>query len=202
MVIWIKILFDFDDILNDLSKCWIAEMNRTYGTRVKFDDVKDYELTESFPDLSMYQLYAPYLEGKLYLDIHPVKEAQALVERLAATDELFVCTAGVVGVNTMTLYEYLWNNETTRCTDNFLRFLGEYYPQIRRENIIICPRKYMVNGDVLIDDNPAYFNGFAGAKILLDKPYNRDYDCAVHGVFRARNYDDIARQIEIIREEH
>lgn len=176
-------------------------MNRTHGTRVKFEDVKDYELTESFPDISMYQLYAPYFDGKLYLDIHPVKEAQALVEHLAATDELFVCTAGVVGTPTMTLYEYLWNNETTKCTDNLLRFLGEYYPQIRQENIIICTRKHMICGDVLIDDNPAHFSGFTGAKILLDKPYNREFDCAANGVFRAKNYDDITRRIEIIREE-
>ena len=200
-VIAIRILFDFDDILNDLSKCWIAEMNRTYGTHVKFEDVKDYELTESFPDLSLYQLYAPYLDGKLYLDIHPVKEAQALVEHLSATDELYVCTAGLVGVNTMIVYEYLWNNETTKCTDNLLRFIGEYYPQFRQENIIICANKQMVDGDVLIDDNPAHLVSFPGARILLDKPYNRDFNAADHGVLRAKTYDEIAHLIEMIRED-
>ncbi len=176
-------------------------MNRTYGTRVKFEDVKDYELTESFPELSMYQLYMPYLDGRLYLDIHPVKEAQKLIEHLAATDDLFVCTAGLVGVDTMTLYEYLWNSETTQCTDNLLRFLGEHYPQIPQENVIICTQKYMIDGDVLIDDNPAHLTGFPGARILLDKPYNREFDASAHGVLRAKTYDEIAHFIEMIREE-
>ena len=198
-MISIRILFDFDDILNDLSKCWIAELNRTYGTRVNFDEVKDYELVESFPELSSYQLYAPYLDGRLYLDIHPVKEAQRLVERLATTDELYVCTAGLVGVNTMIVYEYLWNNETTKCTDNLLRFLGEYYPQFRQENVIICTQKHMIVGDVLIDDNPAHLTAFPGARILLDKPYNRDFDASANGVLRAKNYNEIAKLIEMIR---
>lgn len=199
-VIPIRILFDFDDILNDLSKCWIAELNRTYGTRVKFEDVKDYELTESFPELSMYQLYLPYLDGRLYLDIHPIKEAQKLVEHLALTDELFVCTAGLVGVDTMTVYEYLWNNETTKCTDNLLRFLGEFYPQFKQENVIICANKHMVNGDVLIDDNPEHLVTFPGARILMDKPYNKDFDAVGNGIIRVKSYDEIAHRIEMIRE--
>ena len=196
----IRILFDFDDILNDLSRCWIAELNRTYGTRVKFEDVKDYELTESFPDLSPYQLYAPYLDGRLYLDIHPVKEAQRLIAHLATTDDLYVATAGLVGVDTMLVYEYLWNNETTKCTDNLLRFLGEHYPWIRQENIIICAQKQLIDGDILIDDNPEHLIHFPGARILLDKPYNRDFDTLAHATLRAKNYDDIAHQIEMIRE--
>jgi len=174
-------------------------MNRTYGTRVQFENVKDYMLKDSFPDLSDYQLYAPYLDGRLYLDIHPVKDAQRLVEKLSATDDLYVCTAGLVGVNTLIVYEYLWNNETTQCTDNLLRFLGENYPQIRQENVIICTKKYMIDGDVLIDDYPGHLIDFPGHKILLDKPYNQDFNAADHGIMRARNYNEIANLIEQIR---
>ena len=201
-MISIRILFDFDDILNDLGKCWIAEINRTYGTRVKFEDVKDYGLTETFPDLTLQQLYGPYLDGRLYLDIHPVKEAQKLVEHLSATDDVCVATAGVVGVPEEILFDYYWTVHTdTNCTDHMIQFLNQYYPQIELCNIIICGRKYLIDGDVLVDDNPEHLIAFPGAKILLDKPYNREFDNESLGALRATNYDQIAHYIEMIREE-
>lgn len=194
-------MFDFDDILNDLSKCWVAEINRTFGTTVQFEDVTDYELREAFPTLSEYQLYLPYLDGRLYLDIHPVKAAQQLITTLSATDEIYVATAGIVGVPTTLLYEYMWNDEVTHCTDYLLRFLGEYYPQIRQENILIAAKKHMLAGDILIDDNPAHLIDFPGERILLDKPYNRSFPEKEHNVFRAKTYTDIAMRIEAIRAE-
>lgn len=191
-----KILFDFDDVLNDLSKKWIAELNRRHHLNVRWEDLREYELKRAFPQLSEYQIFLPYLEGTIYLDINPVPEAQKLVEELSLEHELYVATLNLLGVDPVNLYEYLWNGESTHCVDYLLQFLAEYYPQISHRNLLIAGTKEMLKGDVLIDDNPAHLLRFDGLRILLDKPYNKSFDDATNGVHRAFTYKDVKRLIE------
>lgn len=192
----LKILFDFDDVLNDLSKKWIAELNRRYHQSVSWEELTDFDLTKAFPKLSAYQIFLPYLEGTVYLDINPVREAQQLVEELSAEHELYVATLNLLGLNAVDLYEYLWNGETTHCVDYLLQFLAEYYPQISHKNLLLVGKKEMLRGDVLIDDNPDYLMRFDGLRILLDKPYNKSFDESAHGIRRAMTYKDIKRIVE------
>lgn len=196
VTVLLKILFDFDDVLNDLSKKWVAELNRRYHQSVSWNDLKEFDLTKAFTQLSNYQIFLPYLEGTLYLDINPVKEAQQLVEDLSVEHELYVATLNLLGLDAVDLYEYLWNDESTHCVDYLLQFLAEYYPQINHRNLMIVGRKEMLRGDVLIDDNPSYLQHFDGLRILLDKPYNKSFDDAANGVYRAFTYKDVKRIIE------
>lgn len=189
-------MFDFDDVLNDLSQCWVRELNRRYNKRVRWEDVISYDLRQSYPELSDYQLYAPYLDGTVYLDIHPVPEAQKLIETLTPEHDIVLVTSNLLGIEAVPLYEYLWNGEPTRSVDYLLQFLGQYYPQIDHTNVIVACRKGLIDGDVLIDDNPANLCLFHGIRILIDKPYNRDLDTARHNIRRVYHYSDIPRVIE------
>lgn len=191
-----RILFDFDDVLNDLSKRWVQELNRRYDMRVRWEDVTAYDLRKSFPGLSDYQLYEPYLDGTLYLDINPVREAQTLINDLSDEHDLLIVTSNLLGVEAVPLYEYLWNGSPTRTIDYLLQFIGQYYPQIDHQNVIVTCRKDLIDGDVLIDDNPDNLFRFRGVRILIDKPYNRDLDTVRHNIRRVYHYNDIPRVIE------
>ena len=185
------ILFDFDDVLNDLSKCFIQELNRRYGKQVQWENVSEFEIGESFPDLSDYQIYMPYLDGTLYLDAHPEQGAQNLLHDLAQKHTIYVVTAGLLALPETMLYEYMWDSNPVNSTEYMLRFLGEYYPDVHPQNIVMTTNKTMIRGDALIDDRPQNLIGFRGLKILMDKPYNHTFDTERHNIHRAYTYDDV-----------
>ena len=191
-----KILFDFDDVLNDLSKVWVQELNRRHSTTTDWNDVKAYSLSVSFPELDEDALYKPYLDGTLYLDAHPVKEAQKLVERLGKEHELYVCTSNLLGIEQDTLMSYLYENGACSTVDYLLNFLDAYYPTIPTDHVIITADKSMIKADALIDDNPAHLVHFRGIRILLDKPYNQDIDDLRHNIHRVHTYQEIDRILQ------
>lgn len=192
-----KIGFDFDDVLNDLSKCWVKEMNRRYGLKIEHEKMTSYHLNDSFPQLTEQQLYEPYLDGTLYLDINPVPEAQQLIAELSKTDELFVVTSNIIGVTY--LPDFLWNQQYCHAPSYMLQFLWQYYPEIDTNNLILTKRKQLLKLDVLVDDNPANLQSAYYTKILLDAPYNRSYEAELHNVKRAYNYDEVRQYIEECR---
>lgn len=191
-----RILFDFDDVLNDLSACWIRELNRRYHRNVSYDQLTEYTINSVYPDLTEKQIITPYLDGTLYLDISPVKKAQELIRKLVEKHEVFVATSNILGTDHAALSEYLWEGSNPRCTEFMLKFLWDYYPEIPPENIFITKHKRMLKADVLVDDNPAYLKNAYYKKILIDKPYNRGIDDERHNICRAANWQEVERLIE------
>lgn len=191
-----RILFDFDDVLNDLSACWIRELNRRYKKSVTYDQMTDYLISKAYPDLTEKQILAPYLDGTLYLDISPVKKAQELIRKLSEKHEIFVATANILGTDHATVTDFLWEGNNPRCTEFMLKFLWDYYPEIPYDNIFITKHKQLLKANVLIDDNPAYLKSALYKKILIDKPYNRGIDDERHNIYRAANWQEVERLIE------
>ena len=159
---------------------------------VPYESIQEYDIRKSYPELSEQQIYLPYLDGTLYTDISPDRAAQEVLRSLAAEGhELCIVTANLMGVAERTLTEYFYEAHNLRCVQYMLQFLREFYPEISQENILIVPRKELVRGDVLIDDNPAHLRSGSFRKILLDKPYNRDFDDDYFAVRRAKDWTEI-----------
>lgn len=142
------------------------------------------------------QIFLPYLDGTLYMDISPVKQAQALIRRLVENHNVYVVTANILGIQGDTLPSFFWEGCNARATQYMLQFLWDFYPEIPKENIIITPQKHIVKGDILIDDNPAFLRTGSYKRILLDKPYNRDFDDAYFRVWRAKDWAEVEKYIE------
>ena len=137
---------------------------------------------------------AAYLDGTLYTDISPMKQAQAFIRRIVDLGhEPFVVTANLLGVNHTALRGYFYEGHNLRAGQFMLQFLWEYYPEIPPENIMITSNKKMVKGDVLIDDNPNCLREGAYRRVLIDKPYNRDIDDDYFQIYRAKSWDDVER---------
>ena len=139
------------------------------------------------------QIYSPYLDGTLYTDINPIKEAQSLISRLVEKHEVYVATANILGVPHDIMDDYLYQANNPKATEFMLQFLWQYYPEIPQENIIITQKKSMISADALVDDNPGFLINGKYKKILLDKSYNRNINDEEFGICRAMNWDDVER---------
>lgn len=177
------ILLDADGVLENLTEEWVALLNEKYGTSVAYDDVTDWDMTKSFPTLTYEQVYGVEIEEALYLRLKPLEGAVESVNRLLDEGhEVFVVTS--------TPYQII--------PFKMENVIFRYFPRLNWENIIITYRKQLIKGDVLVDDG--FHNLVDGAyhKLLMDAPYNRQYDAAANGMIRVYNWKEINEQLERI----
>ncbi len=54
-----KILLDFDEVINTMVHNWVNTLNCVYGTSVNFEDVNEWEMCKAFPTLTEDEIYNP-----------------------------------------------------------------------------------------------------------------------------------------------
>ena len=180
------ILVDMDDVLEQLVDAWVKYLNRNYGTNVTRDEVNDWNICTAFPMLDKETVYSPEFDDEFWKEVQPMPGAdEALRKLMADGHEIYVVTA--------TLYETLRSK-----MDNVL---FRYFPYIDWSHVIITSRKYMIKGDVLIDDGPHNLQQGDFFKILFDAVHNRSFDEKSVGAVRVMNwaeaYDVITAYAEL-----
>lgn len=169
------ILFDADDVAENLCDCWIAMLNERYGTSVTLEDVRDWDITLAFPTLTKEQIYGVTHEDELWRRITPIPGSVEVLQKLHDEGhQLYMVTASDYRV----------------CKAKVERLL-ELFPFLDWEHIIITSNKQMVCGDILIDDNPRNLIRGNYFKILFDRPHNRSYNDADNGMIRVFTWEEI-----------
>ncbi len=180
------ILVDMDDVLEQIVAGWIAMLNERYGTDVKYEDVKCWNIAEAFPMLTEEQVYEVELEEELWDYVKPMPGADEALRRLLADGhEIFVVTA--------TKYQTLKKKMET--------LLFPYFPYIDWKHVIVCYHKDLIKGDVLIDDGPHNFGGGDYKKILFSRGHNLTFDETSVGAVRVNNWEEAYQAVCRIAEE-
>lgn len=71
----LTILVDMDDTIERLLDAWVSHLNRIYGTHVAVDDVRQWDISLSFPTLTKEQVYAPLLLDDFWYGVKPIDGA-------------------------------------------------------------------------------------------------------------------------------
>lgn len=175
----LKILFDADDVAENLAQSWINILNERYGTSVSLEDVTDWDISLAFPTLTKDQIYGVLQENQLWANLQPIPGAQEYLQRLHDEGhELYMVTA----------------TDYRTCCVKIERIL-ELFPFLDAEHIIIAHHKQMVTGDVLIDDNPCNLVGGRYLRILFDRPHNRRFNEKKHVMYRAVGWEQVYKLI-------
>ena len=174
------ILVDMDDVLEQLVAGWVVYLNRKFGTSVRKEDVKDWNMAKAFPGLSYDEVYCPELDDDFWLEVDPMPGADETLRKLIAEGhEIYIVTA--------TLYQTL--------RSKMENVLFKYFPYIDWDHVIITSNKQMIKGDVLVDDGPHNFMGGDYYKILFDANHNRNFDEKSVGAIRVMNWEEAYREI-------
>lgn len=175
----LKILFDADDVAENLLECWLKVLNDRYGTNVSGEDVTEWNLSLAFPMLTKQQVYDVLHEDTVWANLAPMPGAQKYLQRLHDEGhELYMVTA----------------TDCRACSVKIERILS-LFPFLDVAQIIIAHHKQMVMGDVLIDDGPHNLVGGHYSRILFDRPHNRNYPAESNGMIRVHNWDEIYDEI-------
>lgn len=171
-----RILIDADDVLEDLTKKWIIYLNEKYGTNANYEEDYDWDLSKIFPTLSREQVYDTEFDEELWDRIEPIPGAVEYVKKLLDDGhEIFIVTD--------TPYQII--------KTKFDKVIFKYFPFLTWNNCIITHNKKIVKGDVLIDDGIHNLIGAEYKKILMNAPYNKDFDAEANDILRVNSWEEI-----------
>lgn len=133
----LTILVDMDDTIENLSEAWVDYLNDRYRTSVSASDISSWDISQAFPTLSKSDVYGALKETALWEAVKPLPGAVKYLKKLVEDgNDVFIVTAS--------------HPDTVGVKMN--RVLFRYFPFIPYQNVIICSKKQMVSGDILIDD--------------------------------------------------
>lgn len=185
------ILVDIDDTLNEFAATFWQLYNE------KYEENQDYLLVDSW-DLQDYarddvDAYGLLRHPGMFRYIPLKKHAQQFMKNIYGKYDVYIVTDAPAGTSHCDQAGDMYANPA----DDKRKWMAEHFPYFPQDQIIICSHKWMIEGDVLIDDKPATFEKFRELGkncILMDMPYNRHIDTK----WRAKNLIEAEQMIEKI----
>ncbi len=155
----LRIIVDVDNTIGDLTQAWLNKLNQDHGYKVRPSDIVSYNVCLAYPELLREEVYAPLFAKGFWKTVEPVYGAVENLEKLNDEHSVYLCSAS----NYKTI-ERKYEDFIQRC-----------FPFIDWSQVIICDDKWLVRGDVIIDDYPLNLIGADKTthKFLYDQPYNR-----------------------------
>ena len=167
---------DADDTIHYLLEGWVAYLNNKHGTCVNKEDVRQWDVSESFPMLTRAEVYEPLNDDEFWKTLRPMDDAVKYVKQLIDDGhDVYICTAS----HYATIKSKMEN------------LLFKYFPYLHWNQVIICAKKQLLRFDYLIDDGLHNIIGnYKG--LLMDTPHNRHVNFDENsGVTRVHNWEEI-----------
>ena len=162
-----RILVDMDDCLCDQTTPWLEEFNRRYNTHVTRQEFRYYKrekyLKKLVPELTSSDVFDIINTPGFTRNLSMMPGAiEALQEMKARGWRTVIVTSLPRARNT----PGQMIQEKLEWIDYYLKGL------IAERDIVITHEKYLVKGDILIDDAPHNLSVFPGATIAFHQPWN------------------------------
>lgn len=176
-----RILVDMDDTIELLLEAWIDAANEKFGTNVCCEDITDWDVSRAFEGVGHDEVYNIISDDEFWKRVKPMPGAPEALKR-------FIDAGHEVYVVTVTPHEQV--------KSKMENVLFKYFPFIDWSHVIITSKKQLLKADILIDDGFHNLTGGDYHKILVDAPYNRDFDECSEGMIRVYNWDEIEKAVE------
>lgn len=159
----LRILVDMDNIIVDMTPKWLEMYNRDHDDNVTIDDLKTWHIVNHVKGGNKIYDYL-YAEG-FFLNVPAVGGALLRLEELHESGH-HVCIVSAPS--------HPGNSASDKIT-----WVRKHMPWMNKRDIFLCHNKYMVKGDVFIDDSPdniqAYRAHWPEAKIMtIAYPFNQE----------------------------
>lgn len=173
------ICIDIDCTLNNLVHEWIDQLNKIYGLSVTYDNIVEWSICEAYPSLKEEDVYAPIYDTDMLSKLKPLPDSQKYVKQL-------IEDGNKVYISTATSHDVI--NEK-------IKWLDKYFPFINKDNVIVIKNKQMLLCDVMIDDyvDNLVYGCYKG--ILIDCPWNHNFNISEYGIRRAYDWKEVYENI-------
>ena len=170
----LKIIIDYDDVLNDCNQAAVDRLNKEKRTRFFLSDIHDWGKTGTLLDERI-----KYFKDPAFMEKIPLKKrAQNFVKQLTKNHEVFIATS-----------------IHPDCAGVRVNEIIQKFPSIDPANILIGQRKDLLTADVLLDD--ALHNVLSSPvryPFLFKRPWNEK----VTGIPKISSYDEFLKIISLL----
>lgn len=171
----LRILIDLDDTMEEFLPRWIQAINYQHNRDVRIEDVRSWHMNEVYPDLLEEDLIEPLLTYEFW---EGVREKPGAAKNILK----FINDGHQINVVTSSHYGTI----ERKMDSMFFRL----FPFLTWSSVIVTNEKGRIKGDVLIDDNPDFMEGFTGLRLLMDAPHNQG-DMATSCATRVYNWNEV-----------
>lgn len=151
-----RILVDVDQVVIDLLPVWLAKYNKDYDDNLTPDKITAWGIEKFVKPECGTKIYDYLNDDDLYDDAEPIPGALEAVIDLREEHTIYFVTAKYHPGKVEWLRKHGFINE------------GHDY------QYIVCEDKYLISGDVIIDDNIDTVQTYLGLGILFSQPHNAD----------------------------
>ena len=177
----LTVLLDYDGVLFDTMPHWVDALNDTYNLHIAYSDITEWDLTKTLP-LTKEEIFAPLNYCEFWYTLQPAFDGPDIVRSLLANGH-------VVKLATSTYYRHIVPKKNR---------LFECYPLLKWEDVIITSSKYLLKGDVLIDDAIHNLIGGDYYKILMNQSHNETFNTEGMKVKRVNNLTEAYEVIKCL----
>lgn len=170
------IFVDMDDVLADTYGKHIELYNQEHQQELTLAHITGGEVWQNVPEQHQMSIHDHVNRIGFFRDLEPIKDSQQVMEALWHKHEVYIATAATQ-----------FPNSLKEKSD----WLDEHFPFITWQHRIMCGHKFILNGDLLIDDRSYNLDKFQGDTLLFDSPHN------VHdtGYTRVHNWLEVAERL-------
>jgi len=162
------ILIDLDDTVVDLRGPWVNWLNNTFGLSLEGEQLTTYWIEKCVPSHIGEKVYGFLNQKHIYQRLQPLDGG---VEALQYLSE--------IGYDVMIATAYVRDPDSAA---DKIRWVKQWLPFIKRNNVFLCHRKELIRADCFIDDSPDNLikyreewslPGVWPLVLTIDWPYNR-----------------------------
>lgn len=159
------VLLDMDDVVTNCLRSAIKSFNDTHGTSYDWRECNTWNLDE-FLHVDKEEVLTLFREPGFFEDLSPKRGS------ISAINDLIKSTKYDIYIITAT------SDDDGQELVEKIRWFKRYIPKFNTKRIISCKDKYIIRGDVLVDDKIENLELCAPYMqcILMDSPTNKDCD--------------------------
>jgi 5'(3')-deoxyribonucleotidase len=149
------VLLDVDGVMTHHNQEFLSDINELFGADYKVDDIVDFDYS-FLKDDEREHIY--YLWNNCSYDGYSLSEhEQDVLKWLRSVSRVVACSTPFAGH-----------------IESKYRFLTRYF---KYEDIVLCKDKWLIGGDILVDDKPSNIEKFRTVgkhAIVFDQPWNKE----------------------------
>ena len=170
------IFVDMDEVIADAYNAHIEIYNAEYEAQLLSENCHGREVWQCVPEEHQKSIKGHARRVGFFQDLKVIPQSQEVLSELCKIHQVYIASAAME-----------FPNSLKEKSD----WLDKYFPFIPWQNRILCGHKFILKGDVLIDDRSRNLQSFEGRSIMFTSPHNvntMDFE-------RANSWGEIANKL-------
>ncbi|MCA0931871.1 5'(3')-deoxyribonucleotidase [Lutimonas saemankumensis] len=151
------IFVDMDDVIADTYGKHIEMYNDEFNEFLSLSNIQSGEVWQNVPEMHQDSIKRHALTDGFFRNLEPIKDSIEILKELSQKHEVYIASAAMQ-----------FPNSLREKSD----WLDQYFPFITWQYRILCGHKYMLRGNLLIDDRSLNLDKFKGDTLLFTSPHN------------------------------